>query len=76
MRLYSTIRNIHKCVLLDWEPHYLALWFCLKKCVSDATNPVKDSFDTPCVYHLSERRHTVGILSLPVTAFDDGATRF
>jgi hypothetical protein len=51
----------------------LALWFCFKRFIPDATSNIKDSLDTPCMYHFSEYRHTVGGPSMP---FDDGATRF
>ena len=54
----------------------LALWFCFKRFLHDATNNIKDSLDTSCMYHLLEHRHAVGIAPMPVTAFDDGATRF
>lgn len=58
------------------NPDNLALWFCLKRFINNATNSVRDSFEPPWVYHLRECRHTVGIPFMPVTAFDDGATRY
>lgn len=64
--------------MLFWTVN-LITWlfgFVLREFIHDATNNIKDSLDTSCMYHLSEHRHTVGIPSIPVTAFDDGATRF